>query len=144
MHRALRLLAGAVLLLFGARAVRAEDADDAALRRLNTDYVEAFLKSDVGRFRTMLADDFSGVLASGAVVDKAAFLKMAAARPDAADLTLHEVTVRPYGDAAVVGAAVHYLRADGSPVATRYTSVYVRRQGRWEMVWVQWTRITAP
>jgi hypothetical protein len=143
MPRRLRLFVGALFLLLAAGAAQAEPADEGALRQLNADYVQAFLTSNVDRFRTLLADDFSGVLASGLVVDKAAFLRMAAVHPDAADLSLRDVTIRPYGDAAVVGAAVHYRRADGSAVATRYTSVYVRRQGRWEMVWVQWTRITA-
>ncbi|HEY1763521.1 MAG TPA: nuclear transport factor 2 family protein [Opitutaceae bacterium] len=144
MPRVFRLLAGAALLLVGAQASRAESPDDAVLRQLNADYVQAFVKSDVERFRSMLSDDFSGVLASGLVVDKAAFLKMAASRPDAVGLALEDVTVRSYGDAALVGAAVHYRRSDGLPVATRYSSVYIRRHGRWEMVWVQWTRITAP
>jgi hypothetical protein len=54
------------------------------------------------------------------------------------------VTIRLFGDSALVGAAVTYRRADGSPVRTRYTSVYVRRDGRWAIVWVQWTRVTAP
>jgi ketosteroid isomerase-like protein len=145
MPRFLRALALVLALAAaGARAAEADGPDEAVLRRMNTEYVEAYLKSDVERFRSLLADDFSGVLASGLVVDKAGFLKMAAARPDASDLTLHAVTIRPYGEAALVSAAVNYRRADGTPVWTRYTTVYVRRRGRWEIVWVQWTRITAP
>jgi hypothetical protein len=122
----------------------AEEADAAALRRLNGDYVRAYLASDVDWFRGLLADDFSAVLASGQVVDKAAFLQMAALKPDALGLRLQDVTIRVYGDAGVLGAAVAYHKADGTPVRTRYATVYVRRQGRWEIVWVQWTRITAP
>jgi hypothetical protein len=98
----------------------------------------------VARFRELLADDFVGMLADGRVIDKAAFLALAAARPDAQGLRLHDVVIRLYGDSAVVGAAVTYRRADGSPVRTRYTSVYVRRDGRWAIVWVQWVHVTAP
>jgi hypothetical protein len=51
--------------------------------------------------------------------------------------------IRVYGDSAVVAALVSYSRADGSGVRTRYSSIYVRREGRWFIVWVQWTRVTA-
>ena len=67
------------------------------------------------------------MLADGRVIDKAGFLAEAAKPPDARDLRLHDVVIRVYGDAALVGAAVAYRRADGSAVRTRYTSVYVRR-----------------
>ncbi len=127
-----------------ASVAAADEADESALRRLNGDYVRAYLASDVDRFRALLADDFSGVLANGLVVDKSTFLQMAAIRPDAVDLRLQDVTIRAYGDAGLVGAAVAYHKADGTPVRTRYATVYIRRRGHWEIVWVQWTRVTAP
>ena len=136
----------AALLLAAGAAGAAEPAggEEPAIRQLNDDYVRAFLACDVARFRELLADDFVGMLADGRVIDKAAFLALAAARPDARGLRLHDVVIRLYGDSAVVGAAVTYRRADGSPVRTRYTSVYVRRDGRWAIVWVQWVHVTAP
>jgi ketosteroid isomerase-like protein len=127
-----------------APAAAADESGDSALRQLNGEYVRAYLASDVDRFRSLLADDFSGVLANGLVVGKTAFLQMAALKPDALDLRLQDLTIRVYGDTGLVGAAVAYHKADGTPVRTRYATVYIRRQGRWEIVWVQWTRITAP
>jgi ketosteroid isomerase-like protein len=135
------------LLMLAAVAASAEEpagADEAAIRRMNGDYVRAFLASDVPAFRAMLAEDFTGVLASGLVVDKAEFLRLAAERPDAHDLRLSGVTIRLFGESALVGAAVSYRRADGSAVRTRYTCVFARREGRWEIEWVQWTRVVAP
>jgi ketosteroid isomerase-like protein len=136
----------ACLALAAARAGAAEPpgSDESAVRRLNDDYVRAFLACDVDRFRGMLAQDFVGVLADGRVIDKAGFLAEAAKPPDARDLRLHDVVIRVYGDAALIGAAASYRRADGSGVRTRYTAVCVRRDGRWEIAWVQWTRVTAP
>jgi ketosteroid isomerase-like protein len=129
-----------------AQAGAAEPAggDESAIRQMNDDYVRAFLSCDVARFRSLLAADFVGVLADGRVIDKAGFLEQAAERPDARDLRLHDVVIRVFGDSALIGAAVTYRRADGSGVRTRYTSVYLRRAGRWAIVWVQWTRVTAP
>jgi ketosteroid isomerase-like protein len=143
-RRARALVALLVLAAPLGRAAGPAVPDESAIRQLNDDYVRAFLTCDVGRFRSILADDFTGILADGRVIDKAEFLRQAAERPDARDLRLHEVTIRVYGDTALVGAFVTYKRADGSGVRTRYSSLYVRRGGRWAVVWVQWTRITAP
>ena len=54
------------------------------------------------------------------------------------------MTIRQFADTVLVGALVSYLRADGSMIRTRYSSVYVRRLGLWRIVRVQWTRVTAP
>jgi|CZKI01.1.fsa_nt_gi ketosteroid isomerase-like protein len=141
---ALFLLALAMLAAVQARASQPAGADESAIRQMNDDYVRAFLACDVARFRGLLAEDFVGVLADGRVIDKAGFLAQAAERPDAQDLRLHDVVIRVYADSALVGAAVTYRRADGKAVRTRYTSVFLRREGRWAIVWVQWTRVTAP
>jgi ketosteroid isomerase-like protein len=143
-RRACALLALVLLAPGPARAQEGAPADEAAVRQLNSDYVRAFLACDVARFRTLLADDFTGVLADGRVIDKAAFLLLARDNLDAHDLRLHDLVIRPYGDAVLVGAVVAYARAGGAPVRTRYSSLYVRRDGRWAIVWTQWTRVVAP
>lgn len=143
-RRACALLA---LLLSASAPARADGApppDEPVLRQMNDDYVRAYLACDVARFRTLLADDFTGVLADGRVIDRAEFLRQAAQAPDARDLRLHDVTIHVYGDAAMVGALVAYRRADGAAVRTRYSALYVRRAGRWSIAWVQWTRAAAP
>jgi ketosteroid isomerase-like protein len=127
-----------------AAAWAADPADEAALRRLNDDYVRAFLASDVARDRELLADDFYGILADGRVIDKAAFLQQAAQPPPVKDFRVREVVVRLYGDAALVNTRATYLRPDGSPAQTRYVHVYARRGGRWQIVSVQITRLAAP
>ena len=138
--------AAAALLLLAAlpgRAAQAAVPDEPAIRQLNDDYVRAFLACDVARFRAILADDFIGVLADGRVIDKAEFLRQARERPDAQDLRLHNVVIRQYGETALVVASVTYRRADGTGVQTRYCCLLVRRDGRWAIVWVQWTRVAA-
>ena len=123
------------------RAADAPVSDEVALRQMNDDYIKAFLSCDVARFKTLLADDFTGVLATGRVIDKAEFLREAREKPDAKDLRLHEVVIRVYGDSALVGGFVAYSRSTGAPVTTRYTTLYLRRAGAWVVVWVQWTRV---
>jgi ketosteroid isomerase-like protein len=124
-------------------AADAAGAEESAVRQMNDDYVRAFLGCDVARFQTLLADDFTGVLADGRVIDKTEFLHEAKVKPDVLGLRLHDVVIRLYGDTAVVGAVVTYRRANGSEVRTRYSSIFMRRVGRWAIVWVQWIHIAA-
>jgi hypothetical protein len=143
-RRALALLA---LLASCAGPLRAEEpagADEAAVRQLNSDYVRAYLACDVARFRALLADDFTGILADGRVIDKAEFLRLAKDNLEAHDLRMHDLVIRPYGDTMLVAAVVAYTRASGAAVRTRYSSLYVRRGGQWAIVWTQWTRVAVP
>jgi len=142
-----RLACAFLALLIAAAPARASGPaapDEAVLRQLNAEYVRAYLACDVARFSTLIADDFTGVLADGRAIDRAEFLRQAAQRPDARDLRLHDVAIREYGDTALVSALVTYTRADGAGVRTRYCSVYVRSRGAWTIVWVQWTRAAGP
>lgn len=127
-----------------ARAADAADADRASVRRANDDYVRAFLESDLARFRQLLSPGFTAVLADGRQIDRAEFLRQAAVHPDAQHLRLRDVSIRLYGDAAVLVALVDYAKADGTPVRTRYTAVFSRHEASWVLESVQWTRVLAP
>jgi ketosteroid isomerase-like protein len=135
------------LLALAAGTVRADEpaaTDEAAIRQLNADFMRAFLACDVARFRTLISDDFTGVQADGRVIDKAEFLRLAKDNLDARDLRLRDVVIRQHGDAAVVGALAIYDRPGGPTLRTRYSCLCVRRDGRWSVVWTQWTRAVAP
>jgi ketosteroid isomerase-like protein len=138
-----RIAIAAALVLLAAPPAGADPRapDEPEIRRLNDDWVRAYLACDVARFRALLADDFTGVLADGRVIDKAEFLREAAAPPDARELRLGALTIREFGDTAVVGSLVSYRKADGAAVRTRYTAIYARRDGAWAVEWVQWTRV---
>ena len=118
--------------------------DEAAIRRLNTTYLKAFLTCDVARYRELLADDFRGVLADGREIDKAEFLKQSAVPPPVTHFRNKDIVVRIYGDTAFVNARAVYNRPDGTETQTRYVTVYMRRRERWQVVSTQLTRIAAP
>ena len=82
------------------------------------------------------------MLADGRPIDRADFLSQAARRPDALNLRMEDVRVRIYGGTGIVTGTVRYERHSGAAVATRYSALYVWRGGRWQMVHVQWTRVT--
>ena len=114
--------------------------DEPALRQLNEDYVQAFLRSDPARYRELLADDFSAVLATGRVIDRAEFLLQAGQPPGVVGFQLRDLLIRQYGDTAIVSGLLTYQRRDKTEVRTRYVDVYARRDGRWQVEWAQFTR----
>ncbi len=116
-------------------------ADDlAALTRLNDDYIESVRRSDVARFREILASDFLCTLADGRLIDRDEFLANAAAPTTAHGLEVHDVNVRVLGDTAIVHAATTFTHPDGRPGRGRYTDIWARRDGRWVAVAAQFMR----
>jgi len=120
-----------------------DSGDLASLRQLNADNLRAFLTCDVASYRQLLADDFHCVLADGRLIDKAGFLELAAQPPGVADFRRQEPLISLYGDAALIIARISYRRQDGTSVQTRYIDVCVRRDGSWQIVSAQFTRVAA-
>lgn len=116
-------------------------ADDlAVLTRLNDDYIASVRRSDVARFREILAADFLCTLADGRLIDRDEFLANAAAPTTAHGLEVHDVHVRVLGDTAIVHAATTFTHPDGRPGRGRYTDIWARRDGRWVAVAAQFMR----
>lgn len=116
------------------------DADLAALRDLNQDYIRAVQNGDVRRFDEILADDFRCSNPNGTLVDRAASLAQTALPVTIAGLEAHEVMIRLMGEFAIVHARTTYTAADGQPGTGWYTDVWARRGGRWLAVSAHVTR----
>ena len=123
-------------------AAQAQDADRAAVHRLDSDSLRAFLACDVACYRQILAGDFRCVLADGRLIDKAEFLRQAAQPPAVVGFRREEPEIRLYGDTAVVTGRIAYRRPDGAAAQTRYVDFCVRRDGRWQIVSAQYTRVS--
>ena len=120
------------------------DTATAILTRLNQEYVDAFLKSDVGWYRDHLADDFICIVSDGSVQDREQFLRGTAEGPGVKSYTLKEVQIRPYESFALVQARGEFVRPDGTTGTSRYTDVWALQDGKWKTVSAQITRIQAP
>lgn len=116
---------------------------EAKLYRLNAEYVDAFLKSDGDWFDTHLASDFRCILPSGEMLDRNAFLAELAQPRAIASLTVEDVTVQFEGDTAIVQARTVFTRSDGHEGQSRYTDVWIGRDGRWQTLTAQITAIAA-
>lgn len=122
----------------------ADAAATKTLERLNQEYVDAFLKSDVAWYREHLANDFVCIVSDGSVLDKEAFLRDTAEGPGVKSYTLEEVRIRTYGSTALVQARGEYTRPDGTIGTSRYTDVWALQDGKWKTVSAQITRIQPP
>ena len=117
-------------------------SDLAILRRLNQEYVDAFMNADADWYREHLTEDFVCIESDGSVLSKDQFLASALEGPDVIDYKLHEVDVRVYGEAALVRATGVWTREDGSMGMSRYTDVYIKIGSEWKAVSAQITRTT--
>jgi ketosteroid isomerase-like protein len=116
------------------------DRDQARLRQLNEQYIEAVMNADVNWYQQHLADDFVCIDSEGTVLDKEAFLRHTSRGPYVSNYRLEDVKVRIYGETALVSATGLFSRKDGAPGMCRYTDVYVRTADDWKVVSAQITR----
>lgn len=114
------------------------------LQRLNDEYVRAFLESDVAWFERHLATDFRCILSSGVMVDRATFLNNVAQPVAMASFALEDVSVQFVGETAIVQARTRYEKPDGTRGGSRYTDVWVLRDGRWQTLIAQITAVAEP
>ncbi len=105
----------------------------------------AVLNRDTKAYADIIADDYLFTNQDAAVRTKT---QMLAAYNSASikyeSLTFDEMTVHTYGNAAVVfGRSTSKGQDSGKDISGvyRYTRVYVKRQGRWQLVATQVTRM---
>ena len=121
----------------------AKETDEAVLRRLNQQYVDAFMKADVGWYREHLDDRFLCIESDGSLLTKEEFLRQSAKVPELISYRLDEVSVRIVGASADVGlvrAQGSFTRHDGSTGVSLYIDNYVRQGGAWKAIAAQITR----
>jgi ketosteroid isomerase-like protein len=109
--------------------------------RLNAEYVDAFLHSDIDWYQRHLADDFRCILANGSIIDRAAFLADAARPVAMASFDVVDVDVQFNGDTAIVQARTVYETSVGVRGQSRYTDIWIGRDGRWQALSAQLTAI---
>jgi ketosteroid isomerase-like protein len=129
----------------GAGHVGAASKAEAEVRQAEKDRFAAMVKADVTALDKLLAPELTYTHGDARVIDKAAFLadfKSGAFKYVTIDPS--DTKVRLFGDTAVVtgGAAMHVVQngADAH-IKIRYTDVHVRRNGSWQMVAWEATRL---
>ena len=122
----------------GSEGERAESKDALTLKQLEQDWLDSYREGDADKMDRILADDFIGRWADGSTQTKDEQLK--AIRTGAEKHSSNQMlqcNVRLYRDAAVVTG----LQTEQSVLEGRngsgtisYTDVFVKRNGRWQVV----------
>jgi ketosteroid isomerase-like protein len=133
--------------LLSAGQSRPVQSDQQILIKLERDWDAAFHRKDVAFIDSVLAEEFVSTYGDGSRGDKAKELKLATEFDQQVDSSsLDEFAVKVYGDTAVVWFTQHLVGpVKGKPVMVtyRYVDVFVMRDGRWQCVASQSTKVTA-
>ena len=142
------MLVLAVPLVAGAQTrVQAVQSDQEVLVQLERDWVAALQRNDVAFVERVLAEEFVATYGDGSRGDRKRELQLVAEFNQQVDKwTVDEFIVKVYRDTAVVWFTQRLVGpVQGKPteIVTRYMDVFVMRDGRWQCVGSQSTRVTA-
>jgi ketosteroid isomerase-like protein len=131
-----------------AQGTAASGNDEQALMKIEQEFTGVLLKGDAAALERLLADTFTLTETDGTVRDKAGFVALIkSGELKFASLQTHDMKVQLYGDTAVVTYRVtEKVTLKGQDVSGegRWTDVFVRQGGRWQLVASHGSRIGAP
>lgn len=120
-------------------------SDQQVLIALEHGWNEAFYRKDVAFIEKILADEFIATYDDGSRGDKAKELALATEFNQRVESAIpDEFTVRVFRDTAVVWLTLKLVgikQGQRSELTLRYTDVWVMRDGRWQCVSSQSTRV---
>ncbi|MES2731913.1 MAG: nuclear transport factor 2 family protein [Bacteroidota bacterium] len=115
------------------------------VRAMENRRFESMVKSDTVVLSDILADDLVYTHSNGQTDTKANFIyTISSKKTEYKSIQPESVQIREYGTTAVVNgqARVHvFMNGQELKLLLRYTDVYVKRKGRWQMVAWQSTRL---
>ena len=127
-------------------AVPTENVEQ-ALMQVEREWVDALLKRDTAALERILADDWAGISWDGKNNNKAQAIADLQSALRIESINLEPMKVRVLGDTAVVtGGDTEKTQYEGKDISGRYlwTDVFVNRDGRWQAVASQSTRVEQP
>ncbi len=148
----MKIVLSALLFLFGSlapiHAKTPKPTVEETLLQLENDWSAADKHRDAAALNRILAEDWIGIDFEGTVLNKEQALRGIASGSGELDSTvLRDMKVRVYGNTAVItGTDTERGEYHGQDSSGRYvwTDVFVRRNGRWQAVSSQSTRLSGP
>ena len=120
-------------------------SDQQILIELEQSWNEAFYRKDIAFIENILADEFIATYDDGSRGDKARELALVAEFNQRVESAIQdEFTVKVYGDTAVVWFTLRLVgirQGQRAEVTFHYTDVFVLRNGDWQCVSTQSTRV---
>ena len=141
--------AGALIIVAIAATARPavqSGSDVQALTKVEQGWTDALIHADGRALKQLYADEYTSTDSDGVVTNKAQ--DIASVTSGVVKLTsasLDDMKIRRYGDVAVVtGRSTVKITVAGKDDSgpSRFTDVFVLRDGRWQCVATQWARVT--
>jgi len=101
------------------------------------DWAESVVTGDRSKRKIYFADDFVGTDTKGRIYDKAIVTRETGPAKQITSNHLDTVKIRFFGDTAIAHGSESWERKDGSKGRYVWTDVWVRRNGRWQVVAAQ-------
>ena len=122
------------------------ELEQVELEQVERERLRALVDADIDRAAQLFAEDFQLVTPSGRTLSKTEYLEAVRTREiPYSSWEAGEIEIRAYGDAAVIRyPAEMAFDVDGAVTRPRrlwHTDLYERRDGHWQVVWSQATRI---
>ena len=116
---------------------------DQELKRLENEWLNAYLRGDKETFDRIVADGFTRTDESGKFATKAEERKLVQPPPASVDasLTNEDMQVRVYGNAAIVTGRIVSKVQGTLNFQSRFTDTFIRRQGLWQVVARHYSRV---
>ena len=112
------------------------------LREIEETRRNAIKQGDMKTLNAIYADDFSGIVGSGQVINKEQLLAVFKRNDPSMNFTTDEISVRVYGKTAIFTGRLIGKFANGEiMLASRFTHIFIKRGGRWQCVAGQSTAI---
>jgi len=128
--------------------LRSVSSDQETLVKLEQEWNEAFYHKDMAFLGRVLADEFIATYEDGTRGDRTKELALTEAFDQQVDSSVpNEFTVKVYGDSAVVWFTLNLVgpkQGRLTAVSLKYVDVFVWRDGRWQCVSSQSTKVLAP
>jgi ketosteroid isomerase-like protein len=123
-------------LAHGAVCPTGQPKDEAALVQIEQVWLRAVEQHDIAALGCILADEFEEADFRGSLIDRSAMLASAANRGKAQPaVELSDLHARVYSDFAYARGLAMIRSDDGkSPVKSRFTDIFIYREGRWQCV----------
>jgi len=111
-------------------------ADRADIIQLERDWVQSFVTVDTAANNRIVADDFFGTEPDGRRIHKADLMAELKAMEPLKSNRLNEddITMRFYGDVAVINGSESWVEKSGKSGSFIWTDIFVKRNGKWQVV----------
>jgi ketosteroid isomerase-like protein len=125
--------------------LRQNDITEEAVAALNTKWMHAYTTGDTAFLERHMSEDYVGTFPDGSVHDKEGEIEaVKSGTVKIAEMTPKEMTVRMYGNAAVITGRSHIeavVAGQAMSADFRFTDVWIAQKDGWRAVASQVTRI---